>query len=273
MLFRSCPRSLTAFLTLIVLSVLSVFTFGQTSMPPARSAGPASSAGPQKLTFVDAQKLLEGESEGNISKRPGAYSETRLRSGQVLELYYPIGVATRHSSNSRAGRSVPGYGLLHVSVTAYNEARRPRHILEELLPDGQGFVAQVPDLIARLERRLHLSARTLDFSRGSLRRLDGYLSAYRRTHTTADTDPALFQEMTAYYGEVLRREVAGEWRTRNENIAQKRAQPVPNIVYQVNGMNRDLKPWSSLLNVLYNEDQRSLTVSAAFEADLKASRL
>ncbi len=274
MLFRiPRPRSLEAFLTLSVLSILSAFTFGQSSA--TTNPKPARPPGPQRLTFADAQKRLEGESEGNISKRPGTYSETRLRNGQVLELYYPLGVEPRNSTGrTRTGRGyVAGYGLLHESVTAYSEARRPRHILEELLPDGQGFVAQVPELVARLERRLRVGAGGLDFSRGSLRRLDGYLSGYRRTHTTADTDPALFQELTAYYGEVLKRELSGQWQTRNENIAQKRAQPVPNIVYQVNGVHRDLKPWSSLLNVLYNEDQRNLTVSAAFAADLRAARL
>lgn len=259
--------------TLLVISALaSARTTSQGTAQKAKPAGPTSQSGPRRLSYAEAQALLDGEKEGNISSRPGAYSETRLRDGRILELYYPLGTPSTGRGRARGPMAV-GYGLLHESRVAYEEARRPRHILEELLPDGQGFVSQVPELVARLERRLRIGPKGLDYSRASLRRLDAYLSGYRRTHTTADTDPALFQEMTAYYGEVLKREVQGEWRTQNDSVAQKRAQLVPNIAYQVNGARRELRPWSSLLNVLYNEDQRSLTVSAAFDADMKAARL
>ncbi len=265
-------RKLEWLLTLSFLSLLSPFLYGQAPLPSPRAVGPTA---PQRLIFEEAKRLLEGEAEGNISKRPGTYSETRLRNGQVLEVYYPLGVQTsRSTGKGRTGRStsVAGYGLLHESAAAYEEARRPRHVLEELLPDGQGFVAQVPELIAKLEKRLRVGSGRLDLSRSGLKRVDAYLASYRRTHTTADTDPALFQEMTAYYGEVLKRELAGEWRMRSENIAQKRAQQVPNIAFELNGKRRELRPWSGVLDVLYNEDQRGLTVSAAFEADLKAAR-
>lgn len=267
-------RKLAGVLTISILSLLSPLAHAQASLPAVRAKSSVA-AGPQRLTFDEAKRLLDGEAEGNISQRPGTYSETRLRNGRILELYYPLGVQNTRSSAKSRGRAagVAGYGLLHESVAAYEEARRPRHILEELLPDGQGFVAQVPDLIARFEKRLRLGSGRLDFSRGSLRRVDAYLASYKRTHTTADTDPALFQELTAYYGEVLKRELRGEWHTRSENIAQKRAQQVPNVAFDLNGMRRELRPWSSVLDVLYNEDQRSLTVSGAFAADLKASQL
>ena len=262
-------RKLEGALKFCLLLIFSTSLFAQTKAP----AKPGPQSPPQRLTFDEARALLVGESEGNISSRPGAYSETRLRNGQVLELYYPIGVQ-KSSTKTRTVRTggVAGYGVLHESYTAYDEARRPKHILEELLPDGQNFVSQVPVLVARLEKRLRVANGALDFSKSSLRKLDSYVASYRRTHTTADTDPALFQELTAYYGEVLKRELAGEWRTRNESIAQKRAQQVPNVTFQLNGASRELRPWSSMLDVLYNEDQRSLSVTAAFNADLKAAR-
>lgn len=262
-------RRLEVALMFCVLVTLAASLFAQAPPKP-----PATPRTPQRLSFDEAQAMLSGESEGNISSRPGAYSETRLRNGQILELYYPIRTQAS-SSKSRSGKAsgVAGYGVLHQSAAAYEEARRPRHILEELLPDGQGFVAQVPTLVARLEKRLRLASGTLDCSRNSLRRLDAYVASYRRTHSTADTDPALFQELTAYYGEVLRKELSGEWRTRNESVAQKKNQQVPNVTFQMNGASRDLRPWSSMLDVLYNEDQRNLTITAAFSADLKAARL
>jgi len=246
---------------------------------PGQSPVPApggKSPGSQRLTFADAQRLLEGEAEGNVSRRPESYSRTRLRNGQILELFYPLKFnstrsATRASRASKAA-SVPGFGLLYASEAVYSEAHRPRHILEELLPDGQSFVAQVPQLVANLEKRLRAGNGRLDYSRVSLKRVDAYLVGYRRAHTTADNDPALFQEISAYYGEVLKHELGGEWRTHGENIAQKRVQQVPNVVFKAGSVSRELKPWSSVLDVLYNEDQRGLTLTAACTADLTAAR-
>lgn len=266
---RMNSRRLEVALILCVLLTQPVSAFAQGTKTSADPSTPHRT--PRRLTFDEARALLVGEAEGNINSRPGAYSETKLRNGQILELYYPMG--NQSSSKSRGGKpGVTGYGLLHESGTAYDEARRPRHILEELLPDGQGFVAQVPSLVGRLEKRLRLTKGALDYSRTSLRRLDAYVASYRRTHTTADTDAGLFQELTAYYGEVLKKELAGEWRTKNENIAQKRAQVVPNVAFQMHGASRELRPWSSILDVLYNEDQRTLTITAVFNADLKAAR-
>jgi hypothetical protein len=237
---------------------------------PQLQPAPAKSGGAQRLAFEEGRRLLEGEREGNLNSRPGAYSQTRLRDGRVLELFYPL-TSPASSRTKKRAIGVPGYGLLYASESAYAEAQRPRHILEDLMPDAQHFVGEIPDLIARLEKRLRTGARHLDYSRASLRRIDAYLAAYRRSHTTADTDPAFFQEVTAYYGEVARRELNAEWRVRGESIAQKRVQQVPNIGFDKNGARRDLKPWSSVLNVLYNEDQRSLTLAAAYDADLRAA--
>jgi hypothetical protein len=256
----------------VVLSSLTI-TLAILSAPnlaianPQLQPTPVKSGAAQRLAFEEGRRLLEGEREGNLNNRPGAYSQTRLRDGRVLELFYPLASPSR---TKRRPSGVPGYGLLYPSEAAYAEAQRPRHILEDLMPDAQHFVGEIPDLIARLEKRLRTGTRRLDYSRASLKRIDAYLASYRRTHTTADTDPAFFQEVTAYYGEVARHELNAEWRVRGENIAQKRVHQVPNLGFEMNGARRDLKPWSSVLNVLYNEDQRSLTLAAAYDADLRA---
>ncbi len=269
-LCNSFGARLKAILTLSILSIVSPVLFSQTRAVETRTP----SGAPKRLAFVDAKRLLEGETEGNISHRPGGYSETRLRSGQILELFYPLNIRSSSSGSTKTGKATAaaGYGLLHESRAAWEEAKRPRHILEELLPDGRGFVTDVPALVARLEKRLRVGAKHLDYSRASLKRVDLYLTQYRRTHSTADSDSALFQELTAYYGEVLKRELAGRWLVRNENIAQKRAQTVPNVAYELASVRHEMKPWSSVLNVLYNEDRRGLTLTASFDSDLRTAR-
>jgi hypothetical protein len=228
----------------------------------------------ERLTFEQAKSLLEndGAREGNLGKRTESHSLTRLGNGKVLELFYPIKSSTSSPRSAKAPRSasLTGYGVLYDSETSYREAMRPRHILEELLPDGQLFVAQVPDLIARLEKRMKIGKGRLDYSRATLRRVDSFVSSYRRAHSTADTDPAFFQELTAYYGEVLRQETSGEWVVRSENIAQKQVQRVPNVAFVRDGARLERRPWSTVLNILNNEDHRNLSLTSARDADLRA---
>jgi hypothetical protein len=228
----------------------------------------------ERLTFEQAKSLLEsdGAREANLGKRSDGYSLTRLNTGRVLELFYPIKSSPSSPRSAKAPRSasLAGYGVVYDSEASYREAMRPRHILEELLPDGQVFVAQVPDLIARLERRMKIGKGRLDYSRETLRRVDSFVSSYRRAHSTADTDPAFFQELTAYYGEVLRQETSGEWVVRSENIAQQLIQRVPNVAFVRDGARLERRPWSTVLNVLNNEDHRNLSLTSARDADLRA---
>jgi hypothetical protein len=76
--------------------------------------------------------------------------------------------------------------------------------------------------------------------------------------------------LTAYYGEVLRRETSGEWVVSNENIAQKTIQRVPNVRFERNGIRVEKRPWSTVLNILNNEDNKNPSLAAAWEADLTA---
>jgi hypothetical protein len=215
---------------------------------------------------------LAGEAEGNLAHRPHSFTRTRLSTGQVLELYYPVTVPKRGAKATQAAAA--GYGLLYASEADYREAHRPRHVLEDLIPDARVFIQDIPRLVARLQKRLRVGAQSLDYSRASLKRIDLYLAGYQRTHTTAETDPQLFQELTAYYGETLRRALQGEWRLQQERIDRTHVQTEPNIGFEASGLARTkvLKPWSSVLSALYDEDRRGIGLTAVFDADLKAAR-
>jgi hypothetical protein len=221
---------------------------------------------PRKISFGEAQKLLVNENEGNLDKQPGKFSKTKLRSGQVLELYYPI-TAPDPRRGSRM-TTVSGYGKLYESELTYKEANRVPHVLEELIPDSQRMVGDIPQLVARLEKRLRLGAGKLDYSRASLKRVDAYLASYLRSHSTMQTDPQFFQELTAYYGETLRRAVGGEWRVRKDEVFKY---PEPNIIIGGRRM-KEIKPWSGLVTTLYDEEKRGASLMKLFDADAEAAR-
>jgi hypothetical protein len=221
---------------------------------------------PRRISFAEAQKLLGGETEGNLTNQPNKFTRTRLRDGRVLELFYPL---TLRASGKRRAATAPGYGMLYESESVLSETSRPRHALEDLIPDGRFFVANVPMLVARLEKRL---GGKLDYSRGSLRRLDSLIASYHSSHTTAQTEPQFFQQVTAYYGEVLRRSLNAEWKVRDEKVTATRTHAEPNLIANLNGRAKELRPWSSVLTALANEDVRGVRLSKVFEEDLAAAQ-
>jgi len=238
---------------------LEINPLGQPSRNPKRPE-------PRRISFAEAQKLLVNENEGNLEKQPRKFSRTKLSGGQVLELYYPI-TAPDPRRRSRM-TTVSGYGKLYESETAYKEANRVPHVLEDLIPDSHRLVGDVPQLVARLEKRLRLGAGKLDYSRASLKRVDAYLAGYLRSHSTMQTDPQLFQELTAYYGETLRRAVGGEWRVRKDEVFKY---PEPNIIISAGGA-KEIKPWSGLVTILYDEEKRGAGLTKLFDADAEAAR-
>lgn len=259
--FKKIRFTAGLFAVLSLLSVVSQVANAQSMKPSKIAEKPAPS---RRISFAEAQKLLAGESEGNLSKQPGKFTRTRLGNGRVLEVYYPIVVA----NPARRGKTAtaPGYGVLYESEASFKDSSRPRHALEDLIPDGHSFVAGVPMLVARLEKRLGTK---LDYSRASLRRLDSFIAGQIGSN---NTDPRVFQELTAYYGEVLRRSLDGEWKIREEKISSVRAQAEPNILFMFGGKAKEIKPWSSVLSALLNEDLRGVKISKIFENDLKAAQ-
>ena len=249
-------------LLLIAALLIIPFEINSLSQPSRTPKRPA----PRKIGFAEAQKLLADENEGNLSKQPGKFSRTKLSGGQVLELYYPI--TAPDPRRKFRPTTVPGYGMLYESELAYKEANRVPHVLEDLIPDSQKLVGDIPQLVARLEKRLRLGAGGLDYSRASLKRVDGYLAGYLRSHSTMQTDPQLFQELTAYYGETLRRAVGGEWRVRKDEVFKY---PEPNIMIS-GGRVKEVKPWSGLISILYDEEKRGPVLTKLFDVDSGAAR-
>lgn len=271
-MFCLLPR---CFVVALCLSFISPAVFSQRAKP--KPPAPAKPAPVQRLAFAQAQALLAGEQEGNLNKRANfdvlTYSLTRLRSGQVLELFYPVtpNQPAKPGAKTRPA-TVPGYGVLFESEAVYHDSTRPRHALEDLIPDGRAFVAAVPQLVARLEKRLRGK---LDYSRASLRRLDAYVANYRSNHEGAtETDAQLFQELTAYYGETLRRALNADWHLSEERVGKTHLQTEPNLRSVAGSAthSRVLKPWSSILKVFYEEERRSGSISRAFENDFAAAQ-
>jgi hypothetical protein len=244
---------------LILLGPLEINSLSQSPRPSKKSS-------PRKLGFAEAQKLLTNENEGNLNKQPGKFSRTKLSGGQVLELYYPL--TAPDPRRRMRPTTVPGYGLLYESALAYENANRVPHVLEDLIPDGYKLVDEIPQLVERLEKRLRMGASKLDYSRASLKRVDTYLAGYLRSHSTMQTDPQLFQELTAYYGETLRRAVGGEWQVRKGETSKY---PEPNIITG-GGRGREIKPWSGLVTILYDEEKRGAGLTKLFDADVDAAR-
>lgn len=220
----------------------------------------------QRIGFDEARRLVANEEEGNLSRQENRFSRTKLRSGQVVEIYYPLTLSARSAKGRRV--TAPGYGVLYPSEAAFKEATRPRHMLEDLIPDGRAFLEQIPQLVARLEKRLRLGQGKLEFTRAGLRRVDAFLRNYHYAHTTAQTDPRLFQELTAYYGETLRRARDGQWTIREERVGEIHRQMEPNLVFNSSGRREELRPWSSIIKVLYDEDNRGAGLTKSFDADL-----
>jgi hypothetical protein len=241
----------------------SISSFSQQPKPKPNLAS-------RKISFAEAQKLLANEKEGNLSNQPGKFSRTKLSGGQVLEIYYPI---TTPDPRRRARViTTPGYGLLYDSELAYKEANRTRHVLEDLIPDGRKLISEIPELVARLEKRLRMGPGKLDYSRASLKRVDTFLVGYLNSHSTMQTDSQLFQELTAYYGETLRRAADGQWRVREERVSELHIQPEPNILLNTFAGRKEIKPWSGLISVLYDEDKRGAGLTKLFDADVAAAR-
>ena len=265
------PYQTRSLIGLLCLFCLTNLALGQTSKPAKAKAKPVA-AGPRRLAFAEAQTLLAEAREGNLEKRVSrdmvTYTRTRLPNGQVLELNYPVTANQPVKGKVPRTSLVPGYGVLYESEAAYNDATRPRHALEDLIPDGRAFIASVPQLVARLEKRLRTR---LDYSRASLRRLDALVASYRSTHADSPTiDATLFQELTAYYGETLRRALNAEWQATEERVGKTQfIQLEPNLRFTAPGALRSqlLKPWSSILNALYEETNRSGSVTQAFDAE------
>ncbi len=259
----------TTTMLLIVASLCAVPAFSQKSKTrPVLKSAPI-----KRMAFAAAQKLLAGETEGNLQKQVTreivTFTLTKLNGGQVVELYYPV---TPNATMKARVTTVPGYGVWYESEAVYQEAKRPRHALESVLPDTTVFIEQVPQLVARLEKRLRTK---LDYSRASLRRLDSLVANTQGVLAPTEVDPKLFQELLAYYGETLRRALPyGEWKMTPEVYGKNYTFQAPGMRYLAKSVNlfKTLKPGASVMNALYDEKVRGSSVTVAFDKDMTAAQ-
>jgi hypothetical protein len=115
-----------------------------------------------------------------------------------------------------------GRGLLyeshHEMVARYRadveRAKHPSNPLTELVPQGETFAGEVPNLIAALAKRLRLDPGALDMTEGSLDAVDRALRkmSARRILTSSE----VFAPLTAYLGEVIRQAIDGRWEMRQD---------------------------------------------------------
>jgi hypothetical protein len=83
-----------------------------------------------------------------------------------------------------------------------------RHVLADSIPDGREFIPHVEEHIEGLARLLHVERETLDYSVASSDFIDDVLIRENRASLLKDE---WFRGLVAYAGEIIRRNVDGEW--------------------------------------------------------------
>ena len=122
-----------------------------------------------------------------------------------------------------------------------------RHALDRkdylgaLLPHSERFHTQVGALVADLPRLLGINSDSLDFSEESLDSVD---SAIRKLGSQRILTPEIFPSLTAYVGEVIRRQVNGTWEVRTTHEGTRHE---PDIVDPTGGRYGVLRIYKQLL--------------------------
>jgi hypothetical protein len=89
------------------------------------------------------------------------------------------------------------------------------HFLEGLLPSGEKFPTTVPDSANLLSEKFRLPIEDLSYTMDSLLAIDRRMSRFLDPQDCVKAP--LFEPLTAYFGEVLRRAVDGEWVMRRDD--------------------------------------------------------
>jgi len=134
--------------------------------------------------------------------------------------------------------------------------------LAELLPHAEVFQTQVPTLVADLPRLLGIDAKFLNFSEESLDAID---EAIRRLGSERILTPEIFPSLTAYVGEVIRRQVNGSWEIRTTRAGLRHE---PDIIDPTGGRYGLLRIYKQLL-----EYGRTASMRAFVHAALTTHRL
>jgi len=125
-----------------------------------------------------------------------------------------------------------------IEVVAYDP-------LPEVIPDPLRFIQEAPALAELLIRRFKGK---LDYSPESLKQVDDFIlkKSYRRPHPWAqEAGRQLVRELTAYFGEVLRRQLQGEWVVLEGSGGALH----PAVVFTVGGVKQDAWPFARVIKL------------------------
>lgn len=132
--------------------------------------------------------------------------------------------------------------------------QEPTHILNGLLPQGQNFPHEVPNLINELAVKLSISIEQLDCSKESLQKIDRAIKRKGRNKYLA---AGIFAPLLAYVGEAIRQQVGGDWEMRATDYSDV-WEP-----WLIDAQGRDIPIFSSIYDELYEETRCS--ISSVFE--------
>lgn len=142
------------------------------------------------------------------------------------------------------------------------QARERKDLSVNLLLDAERFQTQFPKLVAELPELLDIERDLLNFSEESLDAVD---SAIRKIGSERILTPEVFPSLTAYVGEVIRRQVNGSWEVRTTHEGTRHE---PDIVDPTGGRYAVLRIYKELL-----EYGRKASMRAFVHAALRTHRL
>ncbi|MCX7682629.1 MAG: hypothetical protein N2508_11825 [Anaerolineae bacterium] len=125
-----------------------------------------------------------------------------------------------------------------IEVVAYDPVLK-------VIPDPLRFIQEAPSLAEALVRRYKGK---LDYSPESLKQVDDFIlrKSYRHPHPwERETDRQLVRELTAYFGEVLCRQLQGEWTV----LQGSGGDPHPAVVFTVGGVKQDAWPFARVIKL------------------------
>jgi len=117
--------------------------------------------------------------------------------------------------------------------------------VSKVIPDPLRFIQEAPALAEALARRFKGK---LDYSPESLKRVDDLIlrKSYRCPRPwERERDRQLMRELTAYFGEVLCRQLQGEWTV----LQGSGGDPHPAVVFTVGGVKQDAWPFARIIKL------------------------
>lgn len=222
--------------------------------------------GPQKFLSVPAyykEELPDGGFLLLTSKTPFEYSNKKVQK-LAKEIIEHLGRdAFFEKSNANKICVVPDFEFKQrelgqpVEIYACDEVKH-------VIPDSSVFISKVHELINSLEGRLK---KTLNMSFHSLHSIDSFINRESRSNPVPwekEKGKQILQELTAYYGEVFRRQVNGTWAVQKGSAEEFH----PVILFKINNKEYIEYPFVRI-NKFWSERDRSDALSNKFHIAIK----